>query len=330
MKKSKLFILSLLSMGLIFTSCEENEPNVISLPNIIAPTETSQLNAYFAENIENETEEFNVNPSDGFQTIYTSNGFSVSFYSNTFTYPNGNPVNGNFTIEIIDALTKKEMMMLNRPTFTNDGQLLVSGGIIYLDANQNGQQLSINDSQPVMVSIPSNGFDAMDFFDGSLGGNNDFGWDLSLEDTVTIVTMEEDTTFNPNGQGNMFSYNFTMDSIGWINCDYFYNSGDPLTEVNVVLPDGFNGSNSIVFIYYSNINSVANMHDYDNDSNFDLGSGYSTPIGMDVTFVTISELDSMFYFNITNSTITDNHLEEINILTPVNEQDLQTIIDNLP
>jgi hypothetical protein len=222
------------------------------------------------------------------------------------------------------------MMMLNRPTFTNDGQLLVSGGIIYLDANQNGQQLSINDSQPVMVSIPANNITEMDFFDGSLDGNNDFGWDLSLEDTVTIVTMEEDSTFNPNGQGNMFSYNFTMDSIGWINCDYFYNSGDPLTEVNVVLPDGYNGSNSIVFIYYSNINSVANMHDYDNDSNFDLGSGYSTPIGMDVTFVTISELDSMFYFNVTNSTITDNHLEEINILTPVSEQDLQTIIDNLP
>lgn len=329
MKNSNLYILYLFSVALIFSSCEENEPNVISLPNNIAPTEISQVNAYFAENLENETEQFNVNPSVGYQTIYTSNGFSVSFNSNTFTYANGNPVNGNFTIEIIDALTKKEMMMLNRPTFTNDGQLLVSGGIIYLDANQNGQQLSINDSQPVIVSIPTNNTDAMDFFDGSLDGNNDFGWDLSLEDTVTIVTME-DTTFNPDGQGNMFSYNFTMDSIGWINCDYFYNSADPLTGVNVVLPDDYNGTNSIVFIYYSDINSVANMHDYDNDSNFDLGLGYTTPVGMDVTFVTIAEIDSMFYFNVTNSTITDNHLEEINILTPVSEQDLQTIIDNLP
>ena len=221
------------------------------------------------------------------------------------------------------------MMILNRPTFTNDGQLLVSGGIIYLNAKQDGQQLSINDSEPVMVSIPSNNTTAMELFDGSLDQNNDFGWDLSLEDTVTIATME-DTTFNPNGQGNLFSYNFMMNSIGWINCDYFYNSADPLTGVIVVLPDDYNGTNSIVFIYYSDINSVANMHDYDNDSNFDLGLGYTTPVGMDVTFVTIAEIDSMFYFNVTNSTITDNHIEEINVLTPVSEQDLQTIIDNLP
>lgn len=329
MKSSNLFILSLFSLALIFSSCEEKEPNVISLPNNIAPTASSQINAYFVENLEDETEQFNVNPSVGHQTINTSNGFSVSFNSNTFTYANGNPVSGNFTIEIIDALTKKEMMMLNRPTFTNDGQLLVSGGIIYLNAKQDGQQLSINDSEPVMVSIPSNNTTAMEFFDGSLDQNNDFGWDLSLEDTVTIATME-DTTFNPNGQGNLFSYNFTMNSIGWINCDYFYNSADPLTGVIVVLPDDYNGTNSIVFIYYSDINSVANMHDYDNDSNFDLGLGYTTPVGMDVTFVTIAEIDSMFYFNVTNTTITDNHIEEINVLTPVSEQDLQTIIDNLP
>ena len=329
MKSSNLFILSLFSLALIFSSCEEKEPNVISLPNNIAPTASSQINAYFVENLEVETEQFNVNPSVGYQTINTSNGFSVSFNSNTFTYANGNPVSGNFTIEIIDALTKKEMMILNRPTFTNDGQLLVSGGIIYLNAKQDGQQLSINDSEPVMVSIPSNNTTAMELFDGSLDQNNDFGWDLSLEDTVTIATME-DTTFNPNGQENLFSYNFTMNSIGWINCDYFYNSADPLTGVIVVLPDDYNGTNSIVFIYYSDINSVANMHDYDNDSNFDLGLGYTTPVGMDVTFVTIAEIDSMFYFNVTNSTITDNHIEEINVLTPVSEQDLQTIIDNLP
>ena len=72
------------------------------------------------------------------------------------------------------------------------------------------------------------------------------------------------------------------------------------------------------------------MHDYDNDSNFDLGSGYSTPVGMDITFVTISEIDSIFYYNLTNTTLTNNHVEEINSLTPVSEEDLQTIIDNLP
>jgi hypothetical protein len=314
-------------LALFFNSCDKNESTVI-LPNNISPTISSQIQAYFAENIIDETEQFIVSPSVSYQTISTSNNFNVSFGPNTFAYSNGSSVSGNFTIEIIDALTKKEMMMLNRPTFTNSGQLLVSGGVIYLNAHQNGQQLSINDNEPVMVSIPSNNNnDEMQFFDGSFDGNNDFGWDLSLEDTITIADV--DSTFNGNGEFNFFSYNFTMDSIGWINCDYFYNSNEPLTGINVILPEQYNGSNTYIFIYYSDINSVANMNDYDNDSNFDLGSGYSTPVGMDVTFVTISEIDSSFYYNLTNATITDNHVEEIESLTAVSEQELQTIIDNL-
>jgi hypothetical protein len=329
MKNSSLLIVFVITIGFIFNSCEKTDPDTIVLPNNINPTITSQVFAYFSENIEDETEQFNITSSSSTQTITTSNFFNVSFGPNTFTYSDGTPISGNFTIEIIDALSKKEMLKLNRPTFTNDGQLLVSGGIIYLNAQQNGQQLSINDSEPVEISIPSNTGEAMQFFDGSLDGNNDFGWDVSLEDTVTIVTAN-DTTFNPNGEIGFFNYNFTMDSIGWINCDYFYNSTDPLTGVNVILPDDHNGSNTLIFIYYSDINSVANMHDYDNDSNFDLGSGYSTPVGMDITFVTISEIDSIFYYNLTNTTLTNNHVEEINSLTPVSEEDLQTIIDNLP
>jgi hypothetical protein len=41
----------------------------------------------------------------------------------------------------------------------------------------------------------------------------------------------------------------------------------------------------MVFIFYETINAVANLHDYDEDGTFDLGSGYSTPINMDVTFI---------------------------------------------
>ena len=81
--------------------------------------------------------------------------------------------------------------------------------------------------------------------------------DESEDDTVTINTNNDgqDTTWLEN----IFSYNFEIDSIGWINCDYFYNSTDPLTQVEVVLPDTFNGNNSAVFIYYSDINSVASL-----------------------------------------------------------------------
>ena len=91
------------------------------------------------------------------------------------------------------------MMMINRPTFTHSGQLLVSGGVVYLNATQNGQQLSINDSEPVSVSIPTQDYVAMTFhgsFDDNQGG---FGWDESEDDTVITNTGN-----NGNGQDTTF------------------------------------------------------------------------------------------------------------------------------
>jgi hypothetical protein len=217
------------------------------------------------------------------------------------------------------------MMMMNKPTFTHSGELLVSGGIVHLNATQNGQQLSINDNNPVSVSIPTNSYVPMDFFDGSFDNQGGFGWDESEDDTVIINTNGNDTT----EQDFWFSFDFEIDSIGWINCDYFYNSGDPLTQVEVVLPDTFNGDNSAVFIYYDDINSVASLSDYDTDGTFDLGASYSTPVGMDVSFVVISESNGSYFYAIVNATIIQDHIEIISSLTEVTEAELEIILNAL-
>tara|TARA_B100000886_G_scaffold130282_1_gene87823 strand:- start:567 stop:1112 length:546 start_codon:yes stop_codon:yes gene_type:complete len=178
-----------------------------------------------------------------------------------------------------------------------------------------------------MVSIPTDNYIPMDFFDGSFDNQGGFGWDESEEDTIITNT-------NGNGQDStffedFFSFEFEIDSIGWINCDYFYNSVDPLTQVEVVLPDTFNGDNSAVFIYYSDINSVASLSDYDLDGTFDLGASYSTQVGMELTFVVISESDGTFFYNFVTTNITQDHLEIISALTPVTEAELEVLLNNL-
>ena len=326
MKNYSIIILAVLSLT-FFLSCDK-ETETILVPSNIGPTlPTSKINKFFEDNLEDATETINANSSSYNQTIVSSKGISYTFSSNTFINAGGNPVNGNFTIELVEALTKKEMMMLNRPTFTHSGRLLVSGGVVYLNATQNGQQLSINDNNPVNVSIPTDNYIPMDFFDGSFDNQGGFGWDESEDDTVITNTGnkgQDSTVFE-----DFFSFNFEIDSIGWINCDYFYNSADPLTQVEVVLPDTFNGDNSAVFIYYSDINSVAGLTDYDADGTFDLGASYSTPVGMDVTFVVISENDGDFYYHFVEATITENHQEIIASLTLVTEAELEILLNSL-
>ena len=323
MKKS-LSIFALVSIALFtFYSCEK-ETDVIVIPSTINPTPTNEINKFFEDNIEDATQTININPSSS-QTFTSNKGITYSFNASTFVNSSGATVSGNITIELIEALTKKEMMMMNKPTFTHSGELLVSGGIVYLNATQNGQQLSINDNNPVSVSIPTNSYVPMDFFDGSFDNQGGFGWDESEDDTVITNTNGNDTT----EQDFWFSFDFEIDSIGWINCDYFYNSGDPLTQVEVVLPDTFNGDNSAVFIYYDDINSVASLSDYDTDGTFDLGASYSTPVGMYVSFVVISESNGSYFYAIVNATIIQDHIEIISSLTEVTEAELEIILNAL-
>ena len=105
-----------------------------------------------------------------------------------------------------------------------------------------------------------------------------------------------------------------------------------MTGVQVELPDSFNGSNSAVFIYYSNLNSVASLYDSDQDGVFDLGWSYATPIGQNISFVVISEINGSFYYAIVNATIVNGHYEIISstdMMGPVTSTDIQNAINTL-
>ena len=126
---------------LFFFSCEKETETIILPSNINTTPNNSQINKFFEDNLDEATQNISINSSTSNQSITSDKGIVYTFGANTFINSLGNPVNGNFTIELVEALTKKEMMLLNRPTFTHSGRLLVSGGVVFLNATQNDQQL---------------------------------------------------------------------------------------------------------------------------------------------------------------------------------------------
>lgn len=328
MKTIKLLFSTAIVLSFTLLACQKEDPEVIIIDNN-NPSSTSLIKDFFRDNLEDATQTFSVTPNS--YSITGIKGTVITFSSNTFTYSDGTAVNGDFTIELIEAQHKRDMLRLNRQTVSRNGQLLESGGIVYLNATQNGQQLSINDTNPVQASIPSENYLAMDYFTGAEDPNGDFGWDLAIDDTVTTIITD---TIGQGGEwSELFIFDFSIDSIGWINCDYFYGTGDPLTSVEVDLPDTYDGSNSMVFVYYSDINSVANMNDPDEDGIFDLGYNYETPIGMEVSFVIVSEIDDEYFYAMITTTITNNHLEIVDAASingPYTQAEIEAYISALP
>jgi hypothetical protein len=322
--KQYLTIFMLIAL-VLFNACkkEDDSPSG-SNNNGSNNTNTNIVLDFFKDNLNDAKQITSVDITNG-NYIYGNNYWTYIYISDcSFLDSDGNQVTGIIDFELIEAQTKLDMLKLNKPTFTSDGQLLVSGGILYVNASQNGEDLIINPNCGLEVNMPNysnNSYDGnMQYFSGDVDLNGVFGWDLEEDDTV-ITAQDQDTSV----------FYFQIDSVGWINCDYFNGTGAPLTGVQVELPSGYDGSNSQCFIYYNSINSLAGLYDSDVDGVFDLGSGYESPVGLSVKFIALSG-DSVneYYYHISNNTVTTiNHYEPIpNMTGPISHADLQIMFDS--
>jgi hypothetical protein len=242
-----------------------------------------------------------------------SSGAEIWIGPNSFVDASGNPVTGNVDIELIVALDNKDMLMLNRPTVTNNGELLISGGIIYINATKMGEQLQI--AEPLTTEMPNitGGNASFSLWTGNTTDNGDFVW---TEDTTNTVWADS-------------SYYFDLDTIGWTNLDAVADLGQGIItgdDLSIVLPSGLNGNNSAVMAYFSNINSFAAIYDSNTDGTFELG-GYNMPIGANPQFVVISMVNNVWsYYVSPNIPITDPFNLDIlanDMLPATSEQDVQ-------
>jgi hypothetical protein len=309
----------------LFNACkkEDDSPNS---NNNNGNNNTNIVLDFFNDNLNDAKQVTSIDITTG-AYIYGNYGTYIYISDCSFLDSDGNQVTGIIEFELIEAQTKLDMLKLNRPTFTSDGQLLVSGGILYVNARQNGQDLTINPDCRLTANMPNNtnnGQDGiMQYFSGDVDIDGVFGWDLEEEDTVVTGQV----VWGDIG----FGFDFQIDSVGWINCDYFYSTQSELTGVEVELPNGYDGSNSQCFIYYNSINSLAGLGDGDQDGIFTLGALYSTPVGMDVKFIAISgdTISNDYYYHITgNTTVTLNHFETVLIMDgPITHSDLEIILN---
>ena len=261
---------------------------------------SNPLVALFESHITDATQSFTLQASTG-SSIQGAKGTQVSIGSNAFKDQNGQLVTGLVTVELIEALEVSDMLWLNKQTVGLDNgtpRQLVSGGQIYLNATQAGQQLALVPGR-TNVSIPAANPDPeMQLFSGTV---NDFGvivWDPFSQNAagVTLDTL---------------AYSFPNDSLGWINCDYFATWGGTLTSIRVEVPSPHDGSNTLVWVVFSSINSLASVGYTTTEGVFQTYSSYAAPVGMDVVIVALSVIDGIYYSSFINTTLVPDHTESI-------------------
>jgi hypothetical protein len=132
------------------------------------------------------------NPSDIFTKVYTTDNLSkepfiiqadrdtilrgksgtiLRIYKNTFIDSKGQTIVGSIDIELKEAFTTYDMVIANLTTTTN-GQMLQSGGMIYINASVDGQQVEIANDKFIGAIVPSENLqNDMQIFEGKLDSN---------------------------------------------------------------------------------------------------------------------------------------------------------------
>ncbi|MFL9843154.1 hypothetical protein [Flavobacterium rhizosphaerae] len=319
--KNVLFTSALLC-AFLFTSCNDDDP--ISQAQFAPPTQ-QQFTSLKESAYNNIRQTFTVDASQ-YIMVTSQKGVTLSFALGSFTY-NGSVVTGNVDIEFVEIFDRGTMLATGMSTMglTNSAEkaLIISGGEFYINATQNGHQL---DAYFIELAVPC---------ELTGGPDNEMGLWFGIEAESDIVWEEDD---NVNGQkqgvwqkgGVYYAY---FNQFGWTNVDRWYSDPRPKTTIQVGVPDGFDNTNSAVYLAYNDEdNALAVLDTYDAEKGLFSEHYGQTPIGLECSVIFVSENNGEWIYAIQSVTITENGIitfEDADLQTAT-EEELIVLINALP
>ena len=216
------------------------------------------------------------------------------FPANAFRTLAGASVTGSVTVEVQEML-KPSDMIFSRILPVSNGQQLISGGEVSVNASQNGQKLLLKDYSTMQIQIPQfgNGGTGMGFFVSQMGTdsatNNAANWvQLDTTSGVGTVVYNGDTV-------TVFT-----DSTGLCNADRFMNNPSYQTfTVSVTGVTAVSTTETWAYALYDNYNAVWPLTYSANDT-FQENHVPNIP----VHFVVATIINGNFYAGISSSSVT--------------------------
>jgi len=253
--------------------------------------QVNPLQQVFANNLAQAVQHFSINTDNGPAYVNGADGLYASFSQHAFRKADGTIATGTIDIDLVEALGVGKMLWLNKQTVGLDNgqpKLLVSGGQFRLTASQGGEALKLAPGMS-FISVPSNAPDpSMALFSGTVQSDGSMLWNPWAT--------------NPLNGNDSLGYSFPNDSLGWINCDYFYGGPEPLTAVQVTCPADYTGTNTFVWVVFPDINSMTNMQG-GTGSVFTTGNGYELPVGLNITVVALADVGGQYFSSFTNAVV---------------------------
>ncbi len=223
---------------------------------------------------------------------------SLEFPSSPCVSKSNQALKGKLEIEIQILRTRGELIAHDKPTISG-GKLLISGGVVFLSAKQNGVEVKVGQNKTIKIRYKiRNTEGSMLLFEGKNLNRLQFDWTL-VSTSRDVVTTWADSSQEKKG------FQLLLDRFGWINCDRFNDEPNLTNKFCVAMPDSFTNRNTSVYIAFKDILSVVKLEGAPVTKQFCIPQSYKgIPIGKQVTVISISNINGHSYMDVQDATIT--------------------------
>jgi hypothetical protein len=275
---------------------DEQQPIAIDLPS------AQDFGIIRDKALANQTQNFTMTAGAGLVTLTSAKGVTIKIDGNCLT-KNGNAVTGSIAIEYVELFDKGHMLTTNKATMgitaTGAKNLLISGGEFFIKATQGGVALATTCN--INLVVPANLTDVNDTTGMVL-------WTGDTADKENLAWREAKGGVDAGGQGTGgTNYYVSFGNFGWTNVDKFYSDPRPKTTILVDAPDGYDNTNSAVYLSYDGegLNQLAKMDTYTVAGLFSEHYG-QIPIGLQCHIIFATEENGQWRYAIKAVTITAN------------------------
>lgn len=334
MKSKKLTLLALLMFSaIVYQSCKKDRTTVIVQPkgntNGHVPTSYYLNSKDLFKSAAPKEQKFIMDAAVG-KTLVGNSGSKYYIPANALLHQNNTTVTGNVEIVLIEYSTKADMLF-SGVTTTSGKELLESGGMFYIMAKQNGEELKAKPEANFSFNIVPTGnnmIDPMDFWNGVPNPNdslNKINW--VIQDSIRIVPRKDSQNFKPNYQFQLNYFKF-----GFCNLDRYYDQNKPrIKSIKINLPSNCNDTNSMALIIMKQFNACGHCY-WVTDEDY-ISTHYRPSIGEDIMVLIYRKTgtgdDDFEYATVNYTLIEDSEITYNGAMTKCTFSELEALIKTL-
>jgi hypothetical protein len=208
---------------------------------------------------------------------------------------------GLVKLEIVPLKRKGDFIKFFKPTTTDNGSILVTGGGLFIRVTKEGKELSLVQGSTLKVrfsDIDTAKLNMQAFYGRESspfplkGIDTSFNWVRDLDSTWLRTWTSLST--NPLVP-SYYGYEMNSKNLRWIAAERYIDSTLPKTKVTAIISPNFTNKNTAVFAVFANQKTVVNMHgDFPSRSFF----ANNIPLGIPVKLVSLSKIGDQLYLGV--------------------------------